>query len=101
MPDPLTDPTDIRRYSNALRLMPFAAVVLDLTIPGGLGGPEVLKRLRGMDPGVRAVVASGYSAEPVLGDFRKYGFAAALEKPFGVRELGEAVARALREGSGQ
>ena len=53
---------------------PFAAVILDLTIPGGMGGKETIRRLREIDPGVRAIVSSGYSNDAVIADFRAHGF---------------------------
>jgi PAS domain S-box-containing protein len=61
---------------------PFDAVILDLTVRGGMGGLDALERLRAIDPEVRAIAASGYSDSPVLGDFERYGFAGALAKPF-------------------
>jgi PAS domain S-box-containing protein len=61
---------------------PFDAVILDLTVRGGMGGLDALERMKAVDPGVRAIAASGYSDSPVLGDFERYGFAGALAKPF-------------------
>ena len=74
---------------------PFGAVLLDLTIPGGMGGLEALGRLRELDPQVRAMVLSGYSNDPVLADPHSYGFQAALSKPFDLNALIEAVATLL------
>jgi CheY-like chemotaxis protein len=67
--------------------LPFGAVILDLTIKGGLGGRETIKRLREFDPDIRAIVASGYSTDPVMANFREYGFLAALDKPYQLRDL--------------
>jgi two-component system, cell cycle sensor histidine kinase and response regulator CckA len=61
---------------------PYKALILDLTIRGGPGGKEVLQEILQIDPSAKAVVLSGYSSDPVFEDFRKYGFAGALEKPF-------------------
>jgi PAS domain S-box-containing protein len=61
---------------------PFAAVLLDLTIVGGLGGLDTLRRLRQLDPGVVAIVSSGYSNDPVLANFEAEGFRGILEKPY-------------------
>jgi PAS domain S-box-containing protein len=61
---------------------PFDAVILDLTVRGGMGGLDALERLKALDPDVRAIAASGYSDSPVLGDCERYGFAGALAKPF-------------------
>ncbi|OHD57614.1 MAG: hypothetical protein A2Y33_06150 [Spirochaetes bacterium GWF1_51_8] len=63
------------------------AVILDLTIPGGIGGEEVLTKLKRIDPGVTAIVASGYSNSPVMSDYRKFGFAGMLAKPYRAEEL--------------
>lgn len=66
---------------------PFGAVILDLTIKGGLGGKETIKRLKEFDPDIRAIVASGYSTAPVMANFRKHGFLDALHKPYQLQDL--------------
>jgi PAS domain S-box-containing protein len=66
---------------------PFAAVILDLTVPAGMGGKEAIALLRQIDPQVKAIVSSGYSSDPVMADYRHYGFAAALRKPYRLAEL--------------
>ena len=68
---------------------PFGAVIMDLTVPGGMGGKEAVKRLIDIDPGVKAIVSSGYSNDPVMADFKKYGFRAVLAKPYQVIDLNE------------
>ncbi len=70
---------------------PFDLVILDLTIPGGMGGVDVLKRLKNMDPQIKAIVVSGYSTDPVLSRFREYGFSGALVKPFMLKDLEKTV----------
>ncbi len=62
-------------------------VVMDLTIPGGMGGKEAIKKLLEVDPDARVVVSSGYSNDPVMAQFKKYGFKACLRKPFKLEEL--------------
>ncbi|MBU0610659.1 MAG: PAS domain S-box protein [Armatimonadetes bacterium] len=74
---------------------PFAAVVLDLTIRGAMGGLETMAALRELDPEVRAVVCSGYSADPVMAQYAEHGFCAVVVKPYDVVELAEAVAQAV------
>jgi CheY-like chemotaxis protein len=71
----------------------FDLVVLDLTVPGAMGGRETLEELRKLDPDVRAIVSSGYSEDAVLSDFRAYGFIDALRKPYTLEELGVVLAR--------
>jgi CheY-like chemotaxis protein len=70
---------------------PFAAMILDLEIPGGLGALFVIRRLRELDPGIKAIVASGYSNDPVLNDYQSYGFAGAIAKPFTLESLGSVL----------
>jgi PAS domain S-box-containing protein len=71
---------------------PFDVVVLDLTVPGQMAGQETLAALRELDPAVRAVVSSGYSASEVLADHRAHGFVAAIGKPWSADELRRVVA---------
>jgi PAS domain S-box-containing protein len=71
---------------------PIAAVLMDLTVPGGVGGVEALRRLRIADPGVRAVATSGYSNDPVMAAHREYGFAGVLPKPYTLDDLARAIA---------
>jgi len=76
---------------------PFCAAILDLTVPGGMGGKETVDRLLEIDPGVKAVVSSGYSDDPVMANYREHGFGAVLSKPYRPQEisrvLGELILR--------
>ena len=82
----------IERYGEALKSdQPFDAVILDLTVPGGMGGAETIERLKALDPRVRAVVSSGYSTDPIMANYQEYGFKAALPKPFQPAELSRAM----------
>jgi len=74
---------------------PFAAVILDLMIPGGLNGKEALDQIRELDPTVKAVVCSGLTDNPVVTNYREYGFAAALTKPFDMNDMAEVLNRLL------
>ena len=70
---------------------PYGLVILDLTIPGGIGGKEVIKRLRVIDPKIHAIATSGYSNDPVMAKYNEYGFNDILPKPFKINELARIV----------
>ncbi len=70
---------------------PFNAVILDLTITGGLGGKDTVQQLRKFDPEVRAIVASGYSNDPVLSRYSTFGFHGVVAKPFRLTELSQVL----------
>jgi two-component system, cell cycle sensor histidine kinase and response regulator CckA len=74
---------------------PFDAVIFDLTVPGGMGGQEALGALLQIDPGVRAVVSSGYSNDPVMASYREYGFCAVLKKPYRLQEMSSILQQCL------
>jgi len=67
----------------------FAAVILDLTVRGGMGGKEALAKLLEIDPQIKAIVSSGYSDDPVMADCQKYGFSGVVGKPYKFSELGK------------
>ncbi len=78
----------IELYKNAMDSGErFDAVILDLTVKGGMGGKTAILKLLEMDPDTKAIVSSGYSNDPVMTDFKKYGFRAALLKPYSMEEL--------------
>ncbi|NUM42204.1 MAG: response regulator, partial [Leptospiraceae bacterium] len=68
---------------------PFAFVIMDLTIPGGMGGKETIRELRNFDKNIIAFVSSGYSEDPIMANPREYGFNDKLPKPFKKIELEE------------
>jgi CheY-like chemotaxis protein len=77
----------------------FDVVILDLTVPGGMGGRKTVRLLKEIDPNVRAIVASGYSNDDVMANHSEYGFCAGICKPFTPQELREAIQAAVA-GSG-
>ena len=77
----------------------FDAVIMDLTIPGGMGGKEAVRELRAFDPHVRAIVSSGYSDDPIMADYQSYGFSGVVKKPYRVSELSETLSRAMHRTS--
>jgi PAS domain S-box-containing protein len=84
----------IAQFEKARELgYPFAAVLLDLTVPGGMGGQETALKLRRIDPSATLVVSSGYSDAPVLSEYRKYGFNDVLGKPWTIEELSAVLRR--------
>ena len=76
----------------------FDAVIMDLTVPGGLGGKEAVQLLHEADPNVRGIVSSGYSKDPVMDDFREYGFSGVVRKPYTVAELSRVLKEVLAPG---
>jgi CheY-like chemotaxis protein len=66
---------------------PFDLVILDLSVPEGMGGPETFKKLHALDPSVRVIVSSGYTSEPMMMDPKKFGLAGALAKPYRIAEI--------------
>ena len=66
---------------------PYDAVILDLTVPGGMGGKEAITELKKLDPNVRAIASSGYSDDAVIANFRQFGFKESLPKPYSISAL--------------
>jgi CheY-like chemotaxis protein len=62
--------------------VPFAAVILDLNIPGGMGGQEAMRLLLEIDPAAKGFVSSGRTDDPVMTDYRTFGFSGTIEKPY-------------------
>ncbi len=78
----------IQLYVTAKELgQPFDAVILDLEVPGGMGGEETIQRLLTLDKNIKAIVSSGYSDEPIMAKFREYGFCGSLPKPYKIDDL--------------
>lgn len=86
----------VERYAEALaRGQSFTAVILDLTVRTGYGARAILPQLQALDPRVQAIVASGYTYDPVLTQYQAYGFCGALAKPFTMQELATVLQGAL------
>lgn len=86
----------IRLYQKAYEVgEPFDVVIMDLTVPGGMGGQEAMKRLLEIDPHVRAIVSSGYSRDPVMAEHEKYGFRAVITKPYKIEDLDRTIRQVL------
>jgi CheY-like chemotaxis protein len=87
----------IGRYKGAMdEGHPFDVLILDLTVPEKMGGYDAFKAIHAIDPGVKAIVSSGYSQEPIVMNYKEYGIAAVAPKPFRVAELLGAVESVLK-----
>ena len=69
----------------------FAAVIMDLTIPGGMGGKETIQKLKKLDPSAKTIVSSGYANDPILAHFKDYGFDGMVPKPYKIEELAKTL----------
>jgi len=88
----------IARYRQALQEgKPFAVVIMDLTIPGGMGGREAVKRILALDGKARVIVSSGYAEDPVMADHKAYGFCGIAPKPYSREKLITEIRRVLSE----
>jgi PAS domain S-box-containing protein len=76
---------------------PFDLVILDLTISGGKGGIWTINQLRTINPSIKAILASGYSQDSILADYRKSGFSTVLQKPFDMQSLAKSLANVLKD----
>jgi PAS domain S-box-containing protein len=76
---------------------PFDAVILDLTIPGGMGGKETMTKLLEINPKVKAIVSSGYANDPVMADYKSYGFSGVVTKPYDIKTMLNALHKILAE----
>lgn len=74
---------------------PFDLVILDLTIPGGMGGAETIPELMKIDPEIKAIVSSGYSNDPVMADFKEYGFSGVIPKGFTMGQVSTVIKEVL------
>jgi signal transduction histidine kinase/CheY-like chemotaxis protein len=82
----------IRLYSEAMKEdKPFDVVILDLTIPGGMGGKKAIKELLKIDPEVKVIVSSGYSSELAIAEYKQYGFSGVVAKPYILDQLRQAL----------
>jgi PAS domain S-box-containing protein len=88
----------LRLYEEAYRSgSSFAVVVMDLTIPGGMGGKEAIRRLLEIDPKAKAIVSSGYAEDPVVANYQAHGFIGVVTKPYTASEMLRALGKALAD----
>jgi len=74
---------------------PFGAVIMDLTVPGGMGGKEAAVEILKLDPAARLIVSSGYSNDPVMANYTSYGFSAMIVKPYHLADMAQTLSRLL------
>ena len=87
----------LAEYSRArAAAQPFDAVIMDLTVPGAMGGKETVRRLLELDPEAVAIISSGYSNDPVMAEYKRYGFRDVIAKPFTSERLSEVLWKALK-----
>jgi len=86
----------LKQYREALESgVPFDVVILDLTVPGGIGGKEAIKKLVEIDPAVKAIVSSGYSDDPIMAQFMDHGFVGVVRKPYRIQELRDVLHKVI------
>ncbi|MHB8104106.1 MAG: PAS domain S-box protein [Dehalococcoidales bacterium] len=90
----------LEKYKQAQKEAdPFNVVIMDLTIPGGMGGKEAVQKLLEIDPQAKVIVSSGYANDPIMSEFKKYGFKAVIAKPYSVKQLQESLSSLLTKKS--
>ncbi len=86
----------IELYEQAMeKKTPYDIIIMDLTIPGGMGGQEAVKQLLEIDSTVISVVASGYSTDPVMANYKEYGFKAMITKPYTLEKMQQVIDQAI------
>jgi len=75
----------------------YDAIILDLTVPGSMGGKEAIEIIKKIDPNVKAYVSSGYNRDPIMANYKEYGFNGLITKPYNVEELNQTLMEVLVE----
>lgn len=82
----------IKKYVEAKNSgKPFGAVIMDLTIPGGMGGKEAIEKLLKIDPDAKVIVSSGYATDSIMSEYKDYGFSDVVTKPYSVAKIEKAL----------
>jgi len=85
-------------YEEALKSgESFDMVILDLTVPGGMGGQEAIQKLIKLNPNIKALVSSGYSNDPIMANYKVYGFQGVIVKPYQIQQMSEVLQMLLSE----
>ena len=86
----------IKKYKEAKNTeTPFDLIIMDLTIPGGMGGKKAVKEILAIDPDAKVLVSSGHSNDPIMANYKSYGFSGAIAKPYELKELMKMVDQVL------
>ena len=86
----------VKQYEKALKNdEPFNAILMDITVPGGMGGKEAIVEILKMHPDVKAIVSSGYAQDPIMSNYKEYGFIGVLPKPYNVEGMSRELHRIL------
>ena len=86
----------VKTYQEAMTSgKPFDLVIMDLTIPGGMGGKEAVQEVLKIDPDARVIVASGYSSDPIMSNYEDHGFCSAITKPFRLTDLSRTISKII------
>ena len=86
----------IKLYQESINTgAPFDLIIMDLTIPGGMGGEEAVQKILNIDPDAKVIVSSGYSNNPIMANFKNAGFCSAIVKPYQVQELSNIIDQLL------
>jgi PAS domain S-box-containing protein len=88
----------IKKFKKAMNNhTPYDLLILDLTVPGGMGGKETLTKIRKLDPNIKAIVSSGYTDDDTMANYEKYGFNAYLKKPYRIENLISVLEKTLKK----
>jgi two-component system cell cycle sensor histidine kinase/response regulator CckA len=87
----------IQQYLQAkMEGKPYDLVILDLIVPGSIGGVETIQKLKKIDPQVKAIVSSAYASDPIMANFKDHGFNDAIPKAYKIKELSEVVYKVIK-----
>lgn len=90
----------ISLYKQAIdNKAPFHVVIMDLTVPGGMGGKEAVGKVLELDPRAKVIVSSGYSTDRVMSEYKKHGFSGVITKPYTIDRLSETISKVLSKQS--
>jgi PAS domain S-box-containing protein len=76
---------------------PFDLVLMDITVPGGMGGKEAVKKILIVDEKAKVIVSSGYAKDPIMSNYKQYGFSGVVPKPYSLDELGRELNRVIKK----